>query len=152
MHTTFYLPIVGLVGLVLYKLFTYLNTKRLDAAFARKHNCQPAPMAPGGGFLGMKLIKRLQQADREGHFMDVLMERYAEVSAQVGFQCNTFQYNIFGSKLFFTVDPKNIQAVLAHRFEDFDLGRLRNTVLASTLGYGIVGLCGSSDPTWNHIG
>ena len=45
---------------------------------------------------------------------------------------------IFGSPTTFTIDPKNIQAVLATQFKDFGLGDMRNGNFNPLLGHGIV--------------
>lgn len=39
---------------------------------------------------------------------------------------------------YFTSDPKNVQAILATQFQDFDLGPVRNTIMGEVLGSGIV--------------
>lgn len=39
---------------------------------------------------------------------------------------------------YFTSDPKNIQAILATQFADFDLGPVRHKIMGEVLGDGIV--------------
>lgn len=39
---------------------------------------------------------------------------------------------------YFTSDPKNIQAILATQFQDFDLGAVRAKIMGEVLGDGIV--------------
>ncbi|KAJ5266785.1 n-alkane-inducible cytochrome P450 [Penicillium angulare] len=51
-----------------------------------------------------------------------------------------------GRSMIETIDPVNIQAVLAHQFEDFDLGS-RNDCMRPLLGEGIFA---SDGPVWEH--
>jgi hypothetical protein len=50
----------------------------------------------------------------------------------------TFIIRNLGRDLYFTVDPKNIQAVLATQFKDFELGEIRRRSVHPLLGTGIV--------------
>jgi cytochrome P450 len=61
---------------------------------------------------------------------------------------NTFQSTIFGRSYIFTIDPRNVQTVLALKFKDFDLGDNRNYAFRPLLGHGI--FC-SDGPTWEHL-
>jgi cytochrome P450 len=46
-----------------------------------------------------------------------------------------------------TIEPKNVQAILATKFKDFDLGHYRNKALRPLLGQGIFA---SDGEVWEH--
>lgn len=147
MHTSLLLPIVALVGAIIYKAFQIIVNRQKDAAFARQHNCLPAPAVTWDGFLGIKIIKQMKAADQKNMFMNLLDDRVAEMSNAVGRFCPTFSYRVLGKQGFFTCDPKNIQAILAHQFQDFELGALRRRVMGEPLGDGIFVQDGKK---WEH--
>jgi len=45
---------------------------------------------------------------------------------------------IFGNPMTFTIEPENIQAILAKQFKEFGLGETRNANFNPLLGHGIV--------------
>ncbi|KFY20944.1 hypothetical protein V491_03293, partial [Pseudogymnoascus sp. VKM F-3775] len=66
-------------------------------------------------------------------------------SAQVG--ANTYLYSTMGSTNLFTVDEKNIQAILATQFAGFDIGPKRRRNFMPLLGNGIFTQDGAA---WEH--
>lgn len=64
-----------------------------------------------------------------------------------GRECTTFSFNVLGTKVYFTSDPKNIQAILATQFADYDLGSTRHAIMSQTLGDGIFVQDGEK---WSH--
>lgn len=59
----------------------------------------------------------------------------------------TFKAKMIGRQVIFTVEPKNVQTVLALKFKDFELGYYRNKAMRPLLGYGIFSTDGSK---WEH--
>ncbi|KAI4151098.1 MAG: hypothetical protein LQ340_003693 [Diploschistes diacapsis] len=59
----------------------------------------------------------------------------------------TFEHSIFGNHAITTMEPKNIQAILATQFKDFSLGERRRKWLTPLLGVGIFTSDGSA---WEH--
>lgn len=59
----------------------------------------------------------------------------------------TFEAKMPGRRALFTVEPENIQAMLAHKFDDFDLGENRLTAFHPLLGNGIFS---SDGERWSH--
>lgn len=53
-------------------------------------------------------------------------------------KANVYAQNVLGSPAIFTVEPKNIQTILATQFKDFGLGEVRNNSFYPLLGWGIV--------------
>lgn len=104
-------------------------------------------MLPGCGFMGLKQLKDVQAADKARMFPDFLEDRQRKVSKEAGREVSTFTYNILGQKIFFTSDPKNIQALLATQFNDFALGPVRHAIMGEVLGDGIFVQDGKK---WEH--
>ena len=71
------------------------------------------------------------QADKA----QVVPNEIVDIHREVG--VNTWNQNFFGTDVIATVDPKNIQAVLATQFNDFALGELRRKNFFPLLGNGI---------------
>jgi cytochrome P450 len=80
------------------------------------------------------------RAAREKRFQEMMQGRYLQTG-------NTFQSTILGRSYIFTIDPRNVQTVLALKFKDFDLGDNRNYAFRPLLGQGI--FC-SDGPIWEH--
>lgn len=49
-----------------------------------------------------------------------------------------YPQQVFGSPMTFTIEPKNVQTLLATQFKDFGLGEWRNGNFNPLLGHGIV--------------
>ena len=92
-----------------------------STAKAKELGCQDAVIFPNGGFLGYKHIKEMQAADKVKAFPDFLIKRQDDMSELTGRVCSTFRNDVLGQTMYFTSDPKNIQAMLATQFEDYDL-------------------------------
>jgi cytochrome P450 len=58
----------------------------------------------------------------------------------------TFQ-SYLGRPIIITIEPKNVQTILALKFKDFELGHYRNKALAPLLGQGIFA---SDGEIWEH--
>ncbi|EMD00115.1 hypothetical protein BAUCODRAFT_63612 [Baudoinia panamericana UAMH 10762] len=131
------LPLFGLVISALYYVANNLNQKRKFAAKEKELQCRDAPMYPGGGFLGINHVKEMMAADQNQAFPDLLIRRQEKMNAVTGRICDTFRTDALGQTMYFTSDPKNIQAMLATQFEDYDLGPARRGNMIRTLGDGI---------------
>jgi cytochrome P450 len=62
---------------------------------------------------------------------DVIGERFKQMG------CYTYKFNTLSATMITTADPENIQAILATKFTDFDLGPKRNEIFFEVLGNGI---------------
>ncbi|KAI9779970.1 MAG: hypothetical protein M1835_004604 [Candelina submexicana] len=129
------------VALVLYKIVSSIVLSRHYAAEARRLGCKPAPTLHSKLPFGLSNILRLGAAGKE---MDVPGE-FVRMREEVGLQ--THQFTILGSTAYSTSDPKNIQAVLATQFQDFNLGPLRSGATGNLLGSGIFTQDGAE---WAH--
>ncbi|KAJ9637341.1 hypothetical protein H2199_007628 [Coniosporium tulheliwenetii] len=91
---------------------------------------------------GIDFIWRLTKADRRNQVPNELEAIYADMGG-----VNTWQQSIFGSVTYLTVDPKNIQALLATQFPDFEIGPMRRGNFFPLLGNGIFT---SDGKAWEH--
>jgi cytochrome P450 len=102
---------------------------------------------PVAGFGGFKNLKELQQADKKKLFPDLLIKRERDMSALHGREVSTYKNYVMFQYVYFTSDPKNIQAMLATQFNDFCLGEARCGNMGATLGSGIFTQDGKP---WEH--
>lgn len=92
---------------------------------------------------GLDMVKRVFDADMR-HTIPTEFERIAfEEMAN----SPTWRTYFFGDLLLFTIDPENIQALLAKQFEDFELGPVRRANFFPFLGNGIFTQDGAQ---WSH--
>lgn len=112
---------------VLYSVVTLL----LDRRKAKALGCQPVHVLKNRLPLGWDLLQRFKAADAAG----TLPEEMANIFRETGHR--TFRASMLGSTFVNTVEPKNIQALLATQFRDFELGDLRRKTFFPMLGNGI---------------
>ena len=131
-------PLVWVVyALLAYIAVSYIRsylTERYFQQFAREHHCEEArkntlikwPWGLDGHWRAINALSK--GADI---FDDVVMPRFEAL--------NTFTIatNVFGLNGLDTIEPKNVQALLATNFKDFVLGDRRNKQLGALLGHSI---------------
>ncbi|KAJ9635358.1 hypothetical protein H2199_008360 [Coniosporium tulheliwenetii] len=125
---------------VLYCLYSsitsYLSERRFRA-FALAHGCEPPPTRPpnspsastSSGRHGLDLLD------------DLIMARYRSMGR------NTFTSTALGTTVLSTVEPANLQAILATKFKDFEIGPRRHKQFGILLGRNIFT---SDGPFWEH--
>ncbi|KAF2176380.1 cytochrome P450 52A12 [Zopfia rhizophila CBS 207.26] len=97
--------------------------------------------------IGIDNIRRIFKADQECRMPQYLQERVDDMCEKEKRRVSTFYQNLLGSGAIFTVDPKNIQTILATQFKDFGLGDTRNNNFFPLLGHGIFA---SDGKQWEH--
>jgi cytochrome P450 len=124
---------LGLAGVayIIYKLLHGLLTARQHASKRRELKCEEPPLQANCLPLGIDQIRRALKADTEKLFPTDAIQR------TVDNRSITFKYSILGSSAYFTADEKNIQAILATQFSDFEIGSTRRGNLFPLLGNGI---------------
>ncbi|KAK4994759.1 hypothetical protein LTR66_005273, partial [Elasticomyces elasticus] len=147
MQLSFLLPILGLIAFALYKVLNAIVTRYQDARRSRQLGCEPLPRFPDGGFLGIKLLKRMITADKEFLFPSFLLDRSKQMAEMHGRPVGSYQQTTLGQAIVMTSDPKNIQALLSTQFDDFGLGEARRGNMMATLGDGIFVQDGKA---WEH--
>ncbi|KAF3801268.1 Cytochrome P450 52A5 [Colletotrichum gloeosporioides] len=128
--------------LIYYALSRYFAHRRL-LRFAKAHNATFPKHIPSRLPFGIQYVWRtITTARRGGDILDDIVEKsYAANGA-------TFtQPGFFGPREVYTVDPLNIQALLATKFQDFDLGERRIAQFSPLLGRSIFTADG---PFWEH--
>lgn len=124
-----------------------LHCTKSAPAKAIELKCQDPPHYPGCGILGIKHLRYILDADKKRLFPNMMVDRQQLMSKLHGRECSTFSFEILGQRIVFTSDPKNIQAMLATQFSDFDLGQLRRNNMIATVGDGIFVQDGKA---WEH--
>ncbi|KAF1946402.1 cytochrome P450 52A12 [Clathrospora elynae] len=149
MHNSILLAIWSCVSFVLYKIISTILISRRHAAAARQLGCEPPPRFtqnikdPIGIFTVMNLLK----SEKKGRTPQWFKERFDNTCAEQDKSSNTYYQNLIGAEGYFTVEPKNIQAILATQFKDYGLGKRRNRNFSPLLGHGIFSTDGEE---WAH--
>lgn len=125
MRPAFSLIVWSLTAYGVYRLIAHLVAQYQKAARARSLGCRPAPTYPSPDPAGIVNVVKLIQANNAGKLLDHVNERLETASKHESRPVFTFQTHIMRNWLFFTCDPKNIQALLATQFKDFELGPIR---------------------------
>ncbi|MCJ1414722.1 hypothetical protein MMC32_001049 [Xylographa parallela] len=126
---------------VIYSFISNIITDRRYALEAKRLGCKQAPRLPNQLPYGIDRIREALRADKAQQFMRMITGRFDAMSAL------TFETKILGIAGHMTADPKNIQALLATQFHDFELGRTRRENFRPLLGNGIFTNDGKS---WEH--
>ncbi|PYH93210.1 cytochrome P450 [Aspergillus ellipticus CBS 707.79] len=126
---------VATVTPVLYLLYSLLERWQ-HAQNARKWNCQPIAFYPGD-ILGVNTLKEALRHDKDRELPMVTRRRIDAMSAQQNRYTTTFQFRQLGTDVIVSCEPKNVQAVLATQFKDFELGAARRNAMHWLLGRGI---------------
>lgn len=111
-----------------------------QAAKAKSLGCLPTPLFRPWDVLGVQNFKIELNGMRTNRLSYAFLDRKNEMSAKVGRDCKTFRIKYPpGETWFYTFDPKNMQAVLATQFQDFQQPAARVDAFKALLGLGIVG-------------
>jgi hypothetical protein len=124
----------ALLLLSTYIVYTFVNsylTNRRHAQRAAELGCKPPLWRPYRWPLGTDMVWRLIKADQA----QVVPDELIKISNELG--VSTWEQNFLGDASFVTMDPKNIQAVLAIQFNDFEIGAVRRNNFFPLLGNGI---------------
>jgi hypothetical protein len=127
--------LVWIFGAAILLLATKIISNRLEK---RRHDqqaklwgCEPEPKLPTRLPFGIDYVIRLALWDNDFQLPQFAHELYKECGS------TTYEQNFLGSKALVTNDPKNVQAVLATQFQDFELGEVRRGNFGALLGSGI---------------
>lgn len=130
--------IAGLIALYFVLVRPAYNYFR-HAANARRLHCKPPHSRVNKLPLGIDYIRRLNAADKR----DMIPEEVNTIFEEQG--TFSFQHWIGGKRQLFTVEPRNLQALLATQFTDFETSAAREGSFAPLLGQGIFTANG---PAW----
>ncbi|KAF1843985.1 cytochrome P450 52A12 [Cucurbitaria berberidis CBS 394.84] len=147
MHSSILLAIWAFVSFIIYKIISSFLDSRRHAAAARQLGCQPPHRIASIDPLGLQNVFKIVKADKEQRIPQYLKGRVDDASAEKGRPVSTFYQHLMGARNYFTMEPKNIQAILATQFKDFGLGERRNGNFSPLLGWGIFSTDGKE---WEH--
>jgi hypothetical protein len=116
---------------VIYLFLSRFLTSRRNAAKARELKCEDPPFQKNRYPLGIDQVIRAVNADKAKLFPPDQIRRCSDTGAI------TYKYSVLGNNNIFTADEKNIRAILATQFNDFDLGPHRRGNFWPLLGNGI---------------
>lgn len=116
--------------IVLLTVFVYwVHRKLVEIRFNKKYGCKKAP-AISTGFLGIPTLLDMIHNLKTGGLLEFF---HSQATKEEG---KTFTMHMAGFKMFFTIDPENVKAMLATQFNDFALGS-RHSHFLPLLGDGI---------------
>ncbi|KAJ5542464.1 hypothetical protein N7535_004885 [Penicillium sp. DV-2018c] len=104
---------------------------------AKQLGCGSTPMYPCKDPLGIDNLKQSLVADKDKLIPELAEKRMDVIREQENRYVTTYTIKNLGRTHVFTVDPKNVQAILATQFKDFELGPNRRASLHPLLGTGI---------------
>ena len=118
-----------------YSLVTFWRLKRKAIALG----CKPVPVWRIWDLFGINMTMTMTKAMSGNRLSEEIHSILKEVQEREGRECTTFQvYFPPGLLHFFTFDPRNLQAVLATQFKDFQIPSSRLAGFRQLLGQGIV--------------
>ncbi|EXJ95573.1 hypothetical protein A1O1_00695 [Capronia coronata CBS 617.96] len=137
------LPLASLLfaSFIVFATANFFWASRQHARRAKHLGCQPPHKHAYKLLFGLDTMMRMIQADKRHQVPQEAVKIYKEGG------CPTFVLRMPGSTNITTHDPKNIQAVLATQFHDFELGPRRRNNFFPMLGVGIFTADGK---TWEH--
>ncbi|KAF7195722.1 Cytochrome P450 monooxygenase [Pseudocercospora fuligena] len=116
--------------LILQVLNTLIKRYRRNQK-ATQLGCESIPTEPTKWPFGVDLVINMAKADKEQRTPDFIVERFNRMGRY------TWRAKLLGQSFVITADSKNIQAILATQFNDFRMGRVRETNLKLVLGRSI---------------
>ncbi|CAG8979569.1 hypothetical protein HYALB_00013453 [Hymenoscyphus albidus] len=135
----------ALVAIVLYIFYRIIVSKLAsfrNAQKAKALGCEPVYMRPNRLPFGIDHLLVSINAVKDGTFLTVIEDFFVDIGGR-----HTFSTSVLGGIETLTVEPTNIQAMLATQFEDFDLGDRRRGTMDPFLGSGIFTQDGKR---WQH--
>lgn len=108
--------------------------------FARENGCQETLHTVSHGLFGIGMVTAMLAASREKRFLELIRSWHRDYGT-------TFRASMAGRHVVFTVEPENVQTILALKFKDFELGTIRSNSFRPLLGHGIFS---SDGMQWEH--
>jgi hypothetical protein len=112
-------------ALVVYSFISTVSTRRRHAAIAKQLSCEPAPIEYRADPFALINLVKLMWAHNNNRILEYLRGTFDDTSLRVDRTVYTYETKILGDKVIWTCDPRNIQAMLATQFKDFELGQIR---------------------------
>lgn len=127
---------------VLYKIQQHLSLSARRNPIIKEHGCKPVGRFPEveNPIFGWRLLFNTMKAYREHRLMDLIQDRYS----RLGY---TIRLKVMFKYIYNTAEPENIKAILAVKFNDWNLPDGRKRAFIPLLGQGIFTTDG---PSWQH--
>lgn len=130
-----FLPLIVAAIFTIYCVVAHIR----QTAKAKSLGCQPAPLFRPWDVLGVQNFKIELNGMKTHRLSHAFSSRKKEMSEKIGRECKTFRIKYPpGDTWYYTFDPKNLQAVLATQFHDFQQPAARVGAFEPLLGLGIV--------------
>ena len=127
--------------LFLYYLATSLLRYTRRRRISRTNGCQPVPhLSHKESFLGIGLLIKGYQDMRSKSYLEGTVPRFSRYG-------NTYAVKTIGVNTIFTIEPENIETILARNFKDYSVGARRKSAFIPYLGHGIITIDGDA---WTH--
>ncbi|EQL01406.1 cytochrome P450 52A12 [Ophiocordyceps sinensis CO18] len=140
--------VIALAAVAVTLVYTRIRSALHHAARAREMGCKPAVWGVYHEPTGLLGVFHGIQASLKHRFPDFIEEQMDALQRRVGRRVGTvIMRTPFFKNTIFTLDPKNIQAMLATQFKDFQLGVNRTGNFRPLLGNGIFAANGEQ---WQH--
>lgn len=140
-HVSIELALLASISYFVYHFLNGIVKSRRRAARARELGCKEPAFEHARLPWSIDRVRAALQANKEKLLPDHFMRRWENMGA------NTWRYSVFGQTNVNTVDPRNVQAILATNFGTFDLGPQRARAFWPLLGNGIFTQYGLA---WRH--
>ncbi len=125
-------------GIALSALYFLVTSWRLKRK-AKALGCKPVPVWRVWDLFGLNMTVTMTKAMSGNRLSEQVDCMLKEVQEREGRECTTIQVRFPPGLLhFFTFDPRNVQAVLATQFKDFQIPSSRLAGFRQLLGQGIV--------------
>ncbi|CAG7995913.1 unnamed protein product [Penicillium salamii] len=132
--------IIGaIISWLFYQLIDAHFLYRSDQNFGAQHDCGRAPRLRNWWPLGIDRLIQIWTADYEQRLMDLFHFHFTDVGT-------TLEQKFLGTIAYGTTEPRNLEAMMSSKLDDFDFG-LRRQIFFPLLGDGIFTQEGSS---WKH--
>jgi cytochrome P450 monooxygenase len=130
-----------LVILSVYYFWKALRLRTVRKSFEKQYGCQkPAKFRHKDPFLGSDFFNDTKENIKKSRALENWSDRFAKYGS-------TFSVNLLGSPGICTLEPSNVQTVLATNFKDYGLQQLRRSATLPFLGEGIFTMDGAF---WQH--
>lgn len=151
MHLTVAAGIVA-SALAVFYIFNQIREIFYYRARARELGCQSPPWMSTFDPTGISELVKGVKASRRKQFPTYMQEKFDREATKYGRTMGTFRFQSpFFRETMVTIEPRNIQTILALKFKDFGLGINRTDNFEPLLGHGIVSFAASTPESFKYM-
>ncbi|KAF2830675.1 cytochrome P450 alkane hydroxylase [Ophiobolus disseminans] len=112
------LIIFFLIIIVSAQYLAHRRQRLADKAIGHRHGCLSAPRLPNQRPFGIDRLEQIFRADAESRLMELFLFHFRQTGS-------TLEQKFLGTKAYGTIEPANLEAILATQFKDFGIGPRR---------------------------